>query len=170
MRRLRGTRIISLGNSLSLRSATVILKSAFNVAAETKGELIMTKNPQNGQSCAPAHMRISPERLLELAKQSNGIMAVLAKAAGLDRKTVRKYLTLVPEAKEVFTEAREMLLDELENEFLVIAFDRKSPRQLDALMFGLRTLGKSRGYTERIETELSGEIKAPPMMKIVIEK
>ena len=37
-------------------------------------------------------------------------------------------------------------------------------------MFTLKTLGKNRGFTEKVETEVSGDLKQPPVLNILIEK
>lgn len=116
-------------------------------------------------------MKISKAKLIECAKRSNGIVTVMATLAELDRRTVLKYMELCPEAKKEFQSARETILDMAENNFIRILSNQNHKNHFEALCFALKTLGKQRGYTERIEQELSAGVKIKqPGLKVIIEK
>lgn len=119
----------------------------------------------------PEQMKVSAERLVEAARRSNGLLSAVAMMLNIDRRTVARYLEVIPEAKAEFEDARESIVDVMESKFLKILQDEKHPRHVDALFFGLDRLAKKRGYTTRIEQEISGELKgAAPALNIVIEK
>jgi len=124
---------------------------------------------KNSRTCAGARMRVSVEKLIECCKRSNGIMSVVATMLGVDWHTADKYIKNCPEAQEAFQSSREAIVDVGESKFLKIVNDEKHPRHYDALVFLLSTIGKKRGFTQKIEQEVSG-IKAPPALSIVIEK
>ena len=99
-------------------------------------------------------MKVSKKALMEAAEKSNGIISLLSAQLRIDARTAKRYLDLVPEAKESFEIGRGVVLDKAESELLEIAFKKDHPRQFDALMFLLKTLGKTRGFTEKTETEI----------------
>lgn len=99
-------------------------------------------------------MKVSQKALIEAAEKSNGIISAVAAQLQLDNRTVKKYLDKVPEAKEAFEIGRDKVLDKAESELLQIAFNKNHPRQFDAIMFLLKTVGKTRGFTEKTETEV----------------
>ena len=121
------------------------------------------------QTCARPRMRVSVERLVECCRRSNGIMSVVATMLGVDWHTADKYIRNCPEAQEAFQSCREAVKDVAESNLLRIVNDPKHPRHFDAVVFMLKTLAKDRGFTERVEQEVSG-IKPPPALNIVIEK
>ena len=110
-------------------------------------------------------MKVSVEKLIDAAKHSNGIYSLMGQRLGLDYRTVQKYLDRVPEASAEFDAARETILDIAENNLHKIISDPNHPKQFDALVFMLRTIGKKRGYTERTETEIQGSIDADVSLK-----
>ena len=74
-----------------------------------------------------------------------------------------------PEAQEAFQSGREAVKDVAESNLIRIINNPNHPRNFEAVVFLLKTLAKDRGFTERVEQEVSG-IKAPPALNIVIEK
>lgn len=99
-------------------------------------------------------MKVSKEALIEAAEKAQGIVSYLATLLRIDNRTVKRYLDLVPEAKKAFESGREIVIDKAESELLRMAFDRNNPRQFDAILFLLKTIGKTRGFTEKTETEV----------------
>ena len=124
---------------------------------------------KKSQTCARPRMRCSVEKLVECCRRSNGIMSVVATMLGVDWHTADKYVRNCPEAQEAFQSAREAILDVAESKLLQIVNDTKHPRNFDAIQFLLSTVAKRRGYTTKVEQEVSG-IKPPPSLNIVIEK
>jgi len=124
---------------------------------------------QKSETCAGARMRVSVERLVECCKRSNGIISVVATMLGVDWHTADSYIKKCPQAQEAFKSSREAICDVAESKLLLIVNNPNHPRHYDALVFLLTTLAKKRGFTQKIEQEVSG-IKAPPALSIVIEK
>ena len=127
------------------------------------------RHSEKSETRAGARMRVSPERLVECCRRSNGIMSVVAQMLGVDWHTADKYIKNCPEAQEAFQSAREAIFDVAESKLLQIINNPNHPRNFEAIQFLLSTVGKKRGYTTKIEQEHSG-IKAPPSLNIVIEK
>ena len=124
---------------------------------------------ENSQTRKRPRMRCSVETLIECCKRSNGIVSAVAVMLSVDWHTADKYIRNCPEAQEAIHSARESIKDVAESNMLRIINNPKHPRHFDSLVFVLKNLAKDRGYTERIEQEVSG-IKAPPALNIVIEK
>lgn len=112
---------------------------------------------------------IGKDRLVEACRRSNGIMSAVCAMLGVSWHTAEKYIKDCPEAQEAFQDARETVKDVAESSLLRIINDPKHPRHYDAVVFALKTLGKDRGFTEKVETEVSGELKQPPTLNILIE-
>jgi len=127
------------------------------------------RRSEKSQTCAGVRMRCSVEKLVECCRRSNGIMAVVATMLGVDWHTADKYVKNCPEAQEIFLSAREAVCAVAESNLLRIINDPKHPRHFDAIQFLLSTVAKKRGYTTKVEQDISG-IKPPPALNIVIEK
>lgn len=113
---------------------------------------------------------VNKETLIECCKRSNGIISLVAVQLKVSWHTAEKYIKECPEAQEAFQGARNAVVDAAESELLHILKDEKHPRHFDAVTFTLKTLGKNRGFTEKVENEISGELKQPPVLNILIEK
>ena len=124
---------------------------------------------EKSETCARPRMRVSVERLVECCKRSNGIISAVAMMLGVDWHTADKYIQNCPEAQETIRDARESVKDVAESNLIRIINNPSHPRHFDAVVFALKNLAKDRGYTERIEQNVSG-IKEPPALNIVIEK
>jgi len=113
---------------------------------------------------------VGKEQLVEVCRRSNGIISAVCAMLGVSWHTAEKYIKDCPEAAEAFQGARETVKDVAESSLIRIINDPKHPRHFDAVMFALKTLAKDRGFTERVENEVSGELKQPPPLNIVIER
>ncbi len=100
------------------------------------------------------------KRIIEAIKASNGLLTVAARNANVSHSTILRYVKDYPSVKEAVTEARETMLDFAEGKLAQKIRDGDTT----ALIFFLKTQGKSRGYVER--QELTGEAGQP--MKIQI--
>lgn len=134
---------------------------------------------ENGETGAGADKRkrthatkrtISKEQLVECCKRSNGIISAVCAMLGVGWHTAERYIKDCPEAAEAFHGAKETVKDVAESALIRVINDPKHPRHLDAVMFALKTLAKDRGFTEKVENEVSGELKQPPPLNIIIEK
>ena len=110
--------------------------------------------------------------IIAAVKKCRGIRTRVAEMLGISRNTLHRYMDLYPEVMEAFHDADNTMLDAVENklEFFTQGYiprpdGTKEPvplaLQLDAVKFFLRCKGKERGYTERVEQEVSGKGGAP---------
>jgi hypothetical protein len=111
----------------------------------------------------------------EICDAKGGIISAIARALGIQRVTVYDWMEKYPKYAEAVEAARDTFLDTAETRLqsLVQGVPKietdetgepkfagwETPPSETAIIFTLRTLGKKRGYTERTETELSGQIK-----------
>lgn len=95
------------------------------------------------------------DEVIEAIRASHGILAAAARKLGVTRQTVHRYVVNYPTIKAAVDEEREKFLDMAE------AGLAKHVRRgsLPAIMFALKTVGRSRGYIER--QELAGVPEAP---------
>jgi hypothetical protein len=87
--------------------------------------------------------------------KTHGTIHVAAQVLGCSHRTVQRYLARFPNLAELADDFREMRVDRAELK-LEDAVERGEPW---AIVLTLKTLGRSRGYTERIETADMGEVK-----------
>jgi len=96
--------------------------------------------------------RLTKRKVEEAIRASRGVMSAAARALGVNRvslyRAVRRY-----GLEEVVREAREELLDLVEDRLIQAALEGKPW----AVMFVLKTLGRERGYTTRQEVALAPE-------------
>ena len=76
---------------------------------------------------------------------AGGLVTSTAKRLGCAPKTVYRYIERFPALKHVLTEARESTMDLAESKLI----EAIKNGNLTAIIFFLKTQGKSRGYTER---------------------
>ena len=77
--------------------------------------------------------------------EANGFVTSAAKRLGCNPKTVYRYMERYPSLKEVLADAREDALDLAESKLMKAI----NEGNLTAIIFFLKTRGKSRGYSER---------------------
>lgn len=79
-----------------------------------------------------------------------GVQTVIARRLGINRVTVSEYLKKDSALREAFEQEKESALDLAESKLL----QGINEGDTDCIRFFLRTIGKSRGYSERIEADL----------------
>ncbi|NQV24549.1 MAG: hypothetical protein HQ518_09295 [Rhodopirellula sp.] len=109
--------------------------------------------------CKPK--RVSDENIGIALVASCGCVAVAARALGYSRSALWARVTKSPELQGSITDARESLCDKAESA-LNKKLDADDP-ELGAITFVLKTLGKSRGYTERTEVDHSEGVRVAGM-------
>lgn len=82
---------------------------------------------------------------------SGGMQALAARKLGVTRAAVSKRVLQSDDLKQVVADQREEMLDEAEVGLRAAVSDREAW----AICFTLKTVGKSRGYIERTETDLT---------------
>ena len=91
--------------------------------------------------------RFTEEQVAQAVMDAGGILTTAAQKLGCASCTVYEYLNRYPSLKDVLTEARESTLDFVESKLMKAIDDGN----LTAIIFLLKTRGKSRGYSERGE-------------------
>ena len=109
---------------------------------------------------AKGQRKISNERFLEAIPGTGGLYTVIAGKLGVDRHTVSEYIKRDPALAAAVLDEIEGTLDKVESVFINACLKK----DIQACMFYLRTKGKSRGYTEKVEQEVS--TKQPLIVKL----
>lgn len=91
--------------------------------------------------------RLKKANVLAAIKTAQGNLAAVARAYGVSRQAVQKFVANDPELTEATNEARETMLDNAESKLYTEAMNGNTA----ALIFLLKTQGKRRGYIERAE-------------------
>lgn len=77
--------------------------------------------------------------------KSNGVLSVVAKRSGLDRRTVERILSEHPDLRERLENERESMKDFAESKL----FKQIDAENMTAIIFYLKTQAQDRGYIER---------------------
>ena len=103
------------------------------------------------------------EQVIEAIKRNDGLLAATARDLGISRSTVYRYVKRYATIQAAVEEARDTNIDMAEGQ-LMKAIRKGS---IPAIMFFLKTVGKSRGYVER--QEVSGPDGNQITFKVVRE-
>ena len=90
-------------------------------------------------------------QIIEALREKHGNMSAAARFLNCSRNTISRYIEQYPTVKAVADEERETLIDFAENQL----FQQVKDGNITAIIFTLKTIGKSRGYVER--QELTGK-------------
>lgn len=101
----------------------------------------------------------------EALRELHGNMAAVGRKFGVTRSTVQEYVGNREWLKEICAEEKEILVDDIEGAFIRNARDNGN---VAAQIFFLKTQGRHRGYTERVE--LGGENGGPIQFSVVFEQ
>lgn len=91
--------------------------------------------------------KFSTDRLITLIDEYSGNLSAVSRALGVSRLTVYRFMEKRPTVKQALDEAREKMIDNVESKLYSKALDGDTT----AMIFFLKTQGKSRGYVERQE-------------------
>ena len=109
----------------------------------------MAKNRQNIQK------NTKKEIFLQAFKSNLGHITMSCEAANIHRQTYYNWVEKDNSFKEQCDNVEAGLIDLAENKLLEKIKDDKSPHQMTAIIFFLKTKGKSRGYDEKHQIELT---------------
>jgi len=109
------------------------------------GEPMPTKATAKKDGHRP--QRFTEEQVAQAVRDTRGIATAAASKLGCNPSTIYAYLKRYPDLDEVLSEARESALDFAESKLM----DAIEDGNLTAIIFFLKTRGKSRGYSERPE-------------------
>jgi hypothetical protein len=102
-----------------------------------------------------AHDKYTIEQVEEALKETLGAITLAAERLGASYNTVARYVAKSPTLQALISHYRERRIDNAELA-LEKAIGNGEPW---AVALTLKTLGRNRGYVERVEQEVSGEIK-----------
>jgi len=94
-------------------------------------------------------------KLIQAIKESQGLLTLAARKAGVTYWTLWKYSKDFPEVRQAVDEAKESMLDFAEGKL----YQAIHEGNMTAIIFYLKTKGKARGYIER--AEVTGAEGAP---------
>ncbi len=94
-----------------------------------------------------AQVRLTIDQIEAALKAKAGNISEAAKALGVSRTTFYRRIENSPHLQEMLTDSRESLVDIAESALLREVINGN----ITAIIFALKTQGKSRGYVERIE-------------------
>ena len=86
-------------------------------------------------------------KMIEALREKHGNLSAAARYLNCSRNTISRYIEQYPTVKAVADEERETLIDFAENQL----FQQVKEGNITAIIFTLKTIGKSRGYAERQE-------------------
>ena len=91
--------------------------------------------------------KFTANQIIDALREKHGNLSAAARYLGCDRHTVSRYINTYSTVKAVADEERETLIDFAENQL----FQQVKDGNITAIIFTLKTIGKSRGYVERQE-------------------
>ena len=91
------------------------------------------------------------EPVKELLERTGGNLSEVARQLGVARITVYRWCTQIPELTAAVHQSREAFVDEMEE----LLIDQARKGNIAAIIFGLKTQGKARGYIERATVDVN---------------
>lgn len=92
-------------------------------------------------------MSLTVEQITDAIIKKVGNITEVAKALGVSRQSIYYHISQHPELQQATVDAREIFIDVAETALLKLVKRGNTA----AVIFALKTQGKSRGYVERIE-------------------
>ena len=120
----------------------------------------MMNNGENGNSKKREQTAL---RIIDAIKESNGLLTLAAKKAGVGYTTIWRYTQDYPSVKQAVIEAKERMLDFAEGKL----YENIKGGDNTAIIFYLKTQGKGRGYIER--QEVTGEGGKPISYELTVK-
>lgn len=91
--------------------------------------------------------KLSAEKLIPAIEEANGNLSLVARRLNVDRSTVYKFIADKTTIQQALKDAREKMIDNVESTL----YSKALGGDTTAMIFFLKTQGKSRGYVERQE-------------------
>lgn len=99
---------------------------------------------------------LDKEQIKEQVMKYHGNLTKVGVALGCSRQAVRRLINTDPELKEVLEEARERIIDDVEDSFI----KRCKEGDVTSTIFFLKTRGRERGYDQDFRADLEGVTRA----------
>ena len=105
----------------------------------------MTTNGKNGSNGNSKKRGETAARIIKAIEETNGLLTMAAKKAGVGSTTMFRYVHDYPSVKQAVLNAKEAMLDYAEGKL----YNKIKAGDNTAIIFYLKTQGKARGYIER---------------------
>lgn len=93
---------------------------------------------------------LTVKELAPLIEKYNGNLAMVARKCGVARGTLYRHLERSPELRAALQDARETMVDHVESRL----YDNALKGDTTAVIFFLKTQGRMRGYSEKLELDV----------------
>jgi hypothetical protein len=107
--------------------------------------------------------KLTAALVIEKLREFNGNFAAVARAVGVGRTAVCNFVRRRPQLQEVAKECREEMKDNAESALYRAVINGEAW----AVCFYLKTQAKDRGYIERTEHDLRGEVRQRVVEEVV---
>lgn len=114
----------------------------------------------------PKQPTLTIKQIETALRQCNGLQSQVAKKLNVTAAAISDRIRRSPHLQKVLEEITEKLIDLSEN----VLHEHMVNKNLTAAIFHLKTKGRNRGYIERKENELSGNVEAPLVIRRIIVK
>ena len=101
------------------------------------------------------HYKFTEDQFLKAIDGSGGFVTEIARRLGCNRSTVYAYKKRFPAVAKAIDDEKEMILDTAESALLT----QIGKGNIAAIIFFLKTQGRSRGYNERQHLDISGSVE-----------
>ena len=103
------------------------------------------------------HVATHKKAMIEALEKALGIVTTACKSVGIERTTHYRYMQDDPEYAQAVKDIENVALDFVESQL----HKQIQKGEVSSTIFYLKTKGKSRGYIERQQTELTGRDGGP---------
>jgi AcrR family transcriptional regulator len=97
--------------------------------------------------------KYAAEQVVEAVRGSGGLLTEVAARLKCSRRSVYRYRDRYASVREALEDERESTTDYAESALRAMILDPTHRNHAAAVIFALKTLGKARGYVERVEVE-----------------
>lgn len=99
----------------------------------------------------------SKKKFLEIFKEKLGNISVSCRAYGINRQTFYNWYATDPDFKAAADDVKEVRMDFIENALM----QRINAGDTAAIIWASKTICRSRGYVERVESDVSVKTEQP---------
>lgn len=100
--------------------------------------------------------KIPSEEIAKHLKETGGNISATARRMDVNKQTIYDRVSAEPELRTITEQERQGMVDIAEHGLKELMFSDNQAVRLGAIKYALSTIGKSRGYTERQEVDVSG--------------
>ncbi|HEU5013965.1 MAG TPA: hypothetical protein VFT66_15700 [Roseiflexaceae bacterium] len=111
--------------------------------------------------------RFTVAHIAPLIEKYNGNLAAVARHCKVPRTTIYNHLQRSPELRQALQSARESMLDNAESKLYDAILNRNDTT---ALIFFLKTQGRTRGYSEKLDIAMSQDKRPQDMTDDELEQ